>query len=26
MQSWDNGGDNIWYVSLAPWLDAHHAH
>ena len=25
MQSWDNGGDNIWYVSLAPWLDAHRA-
>ena len=25
MQSWDNGSDNIWYVSLAPWLDAHHA-
>ncbi|MFC3651252.1 TolB family protein [Dyella humi] len=24
MQSWDNGTDNIWYVSLAPWLDAHH--
>jgi len=23
MQSWDNGGDNIWYVSLAHWLDAH---
>jgi hypothetical protein len=23
MQSWDNGSDNIWFVSLAPWLDAH---
>jgi hypothetical protein len=23
MESWDNGADNIWYVSLAPWLDAH---
>lgn len=23
MESWDNGNDNIWYVSLAPWLDAH---
>jgi hypothetical protein len=23
MQSWDNGNDNIWYVSLKPWLDAH---
>ncbi|RUL78355.1 TolB family protein [Dyella choica] len=22
MESWDNGSDNIWYVSLAPWLDA----
>lgn len=22
MQSWDNGGDNIWYVSLSSWLDA----
>ncbi|HET6554103.1 MAG TPA: hypothetical protein VFG49_11255 [Dyella sp.] len=20
---WNNGGDNIWRVSLAPWLDAH---
>ncbi|AIF46718.1 TolB family protein [Dyella japonica] len=26
MQSWDNGSDNIWSVSLAPWLDAHRAH
>jgi hypothetical protein len=25
MQSWDNGSDNIWYVSLAPWIDAHQA-
>ena len=24
-QSWDNGADNIWYVSLASVLDAHHA-
>ncbi|GLQ98848.1 TolB family protein [Dyella mobilis] len=23
MESWDNGADNIWYVSLTPWLDAH---
>jgi hypothetical protein len=22
-QTWDNGLDNIWRVSLAPWLDAH---
>jgi len=22
---WDNGSDNIWSVSLAPWLGAHHA-
>ncbi|MFC4764920.1 TolB family protein [Dyella koreensis] len=25
MQAWDNGGENIWSVSLAPWLDAHRA-
>ncbi|RDS79127.1 hypothetical protein DWU98_19155 [Dyella monticola] len=25
MESWDNGNDNIWYVSLAPWLDGRHA-
>jgi hypothetical protein len=25
MESWDNGGDNIWHVSLQPWLDAHRA-
>ena len=25
MQSWDNGNDNIWSVSLAPWLNAHRA-
>jgi hypothetical protein len=25
MESWNNGGDNIWTVSLAPWLDAHRA-
>jgi len=24
MQSWDNGADNIWSVSLAPWLDEPH--
>jgi hypothetical protein len=23
MQAWDNGNENIWSVSLAPWLDAH---
>jgi WD40 repeat protein len=23
MQSWDNGTDNIWFVSLAPIIDAH---
>lgn len=23
MQSWDNGSDNIWSVSLTPWLNAH---
>jgi Tol biopolymer transport system component len=23
MESWDNGSDNIWYVSLGPWLDGH---
>jgi hypothetical protein len=22
---WDNGSDNIWSVSLVPWLDAHRA-
>ena len=22
-KSWNNGKDNIWSVSLAPWLDAH---
>lgn len=22
MESWDNGNDNIWYLSLRPWLDA----
>ncbi|KRE92500.1 hypothetical protein ASG87_00880 [Frateuria sp. Soil773] len=25
MQAWDNGNDNLWSVSLAPWLDAHRA-
>ena len=25
MDSWDDGNSNIWYVSLAPWLDAHAA-
>jgi len=23
IQSWDNGNQNIWSISLAPWLDAH---
>jgi len=23
MQVWANGNQNIWYVSLAPWLDGH---
>jgi Tol biopolymer transport system component len=23
MESWDNGADNIWFVSLSPWLDGH---
>ena len=23
MQAWDNGGDNLWTVSLAPWLATH---
>ena len=23
MQRWDDGNDNIWSVSLAPWLEAH---
>ncbi|WP_266160383.1 TolB family protein [Dyella silvatica] len=22
MEAWDNGNDNIWFISLAPWLDA----
>jgi Tol biopolymer transport system component len=25
MRAWDNGNNHIWSVSLAPWLDAHHA-
>lgn len=25
IQSWDNGNQNIWSISLAPWLDAPHA-
>lgn len=25
MESWDNGSNNIWQVSLGPWLDAHRA-
>jgi hypothetical protein len=25
MQSWDNGNENIWFISLGPWLDAHRA-
>lgn len=24
IQSWDNGNQNIWSISLAPWLDAPH--
>ncbi|MEP7044836.1 MAG: hypothetical protein ABI843_17365 [Dokdonella sp.] len=24
MQAWDNGNENIWQVSLQPWLDARH--
>ena len=23
MESWDNGSNNIWFVSLVPWLDGH---
>jgi len=23
MQSWDNRNENIWFISLGPWLDAH---
>ncbi|MFC5741003.1 TolB family protein [Dyella tabacisoli] len=23
MESWDNGNDHLWSISLAPWLDAH---
>jgi hypothetical protein len=23
MQAWDNGLDNLWSISLRPWLDAH---
>jgi hypothetical protein len=23
MQVWANDNENIWYVSLAPWLDEH---
>lgn len=23
MQAWDNAGENLWSISLAPWLDAH---
>lgn len=23
LQSWDDGQSNIWYFSLAPWIDAH---
>ncbi|MEI7037952.1 hypothetical protein [Fulvimonas yonginensis] len=26
MAAWDNGLDNLWSVSLAPWLDAHARH
>jgi hypothetical protein len=25
MAQWDNGSDNIWFVSLAPWLDGRQA-
>jgi hypothetical protein len=25
MQSWDNGNENIWFIALGPWLDAHRA-
>lgn len=25
MRAWDNGNNHIWSVSLARWLDAHHA-
>lgn len=25
MRAWDNGNNHIWSMSLAPWLDAHHA-
>lgn len=23
MQAWDNASENLWSISLAPWLDAH---
>lgn len=23
LMSWDNGENNIWYISLTPWIDAH---
>ncbi len=26
MQMWANDNENIWYVSLAPWLDEHRGH
>jgi len=26
MQAWDNGNQNIWSISLAPWLDAARSH
>ena len=26
IQSWDNGNQNIWSISLAPWLDARRGH
>lgn len=26
MQVWANDNENIWYVSLAPWLDEHRGH
>lgn len=25
MEAWDNGNDNLWMVSLLPWIEAHKA-
>ena len=25
LQAWDNGNDNLWSISLQPWLDQHTA-